>query len=91
MNMNRDSGMNMSTNMIANNEQPLTTLSPSIKQEIHDQLVNLHQQENYVDKDKDENVDKDKKPPRNPYYLFGMICLLVCFIILSYRVLGKKK
>uniref|UniRef100_A0A6C0KF28 Uncharacterized protein n=1 Tax=viral metagenome TaxID=1070528 RepID=A0A6C0KF28_9ZZZZ len=72
-----------------------SNLSPSLKQEIQDELENLHCQEDYeVSPDtQTENMDieKKKKEKKNPYYLFGIVCLILCAIILSYKFLGKSK
>ena len=69
-------------------------LEPSAKKELHDQLEELYQQEDYVD-NVDDNVDNDntKKPQlkhQNPYYLVGIICVALFLMMLSYKFLRKK-
>jgi hypothetical protein len=72
-----------------------SNLSPSLKQEIKDQLENLHYQEDYEESPDTQtanmDIEKKKKEKKNPYYLFGIVCLILCAIILSYKFLGKSK
>jgi hypothetical protein len=71
-------------------------LDPSTKKELHDQLHELYQKEDYVDNDDDDDVDVDdviKKPQvkhQNPYYLVGIICVSLFVLMLSYKFLRKK-
>jgi hypothetical protein len=69
-------------------------LSPTIKQEIHDQLADLCQKENYMERDhkddhKDEHKDEHKPKKMNLYYIVGIVCLLICFILICKRFMKK--
>jgi hypothetical protein len=65
-----------------------STLEPSVKQELHDQLEQLYQKEDYAD------PTPDTKPPtpkhHNPYYFVGIICITLFVLLMSYKFLIKK-
>jgi len=66
-----------------------STLEPSVKQELHDQLEQLYQKEDYADNP----TPDDKTPPpkhHNPYYFVGIICITLFVLMMSYKFLIKK-
>ena len=63
-----------------------STLEPDEKQEIHDQLQELYQQEDYTD-----NPAEQKPQPKhhNPYYLVGITCIVLFLLMVSYKFIRK--
>jgi hypothetical protein len=94
MNRDRETHRDMGRDRDANRDRtdsdrvPMpTTLDPSVKQELHDQLQELYQQEDYVDNPTPTPADDKIPPPKhhNPYYFVGIICITLFVLLMSYK------
>ena len=99
MNRDRETHRDMGRDRDANRDRtdsvrvPMpTTLDPSVKQELHDQLQELYQQEDYVDNPTPTPADDKIPPPKhhNPYYFVGIICITLFVLLMSYKFFLKK-
>ena len=89
----RDMGRDMRTDAQPTPRASMpSTLEPSVKQELHDQLENLYQKEDYADSPTSATDDKTLTPPKhhNPYYFVGIICITLFVLMMSYKFLIKK-
>ena len=85
----RDMGRDMGRDTPTPRASMPSTLEPSVKQELHDQLEQLYQKEDYADNP----TPDDKTPPpkhHNPYYFVGIICITLFVLMMSYKFLIKK-